>query len=169
MFDGNQAHSFYRTLTTDRTSPNLFNGGTGHFQVDGNFGGPAGVCEMLMQSHLRSVDNDAKSIQEAAFNGYVQDKDLPNNFNYVVPDDNLADAPYIIHLLPALPDAWPNGNISGLRARGGFEVDMDWKNGKLEEATIRAITGGKFRIYSNGSLSAVISMNKGESMIWNDN
>lgn len=168
MFDGNRAHEYYRTLTTGRTSPNLFNGGTRHFQVDGNFGGPAGVCEMLMQSHLRSIDNDANNIKEAAFNAYTQDQDAPNNFRPVVPDDKLVDAPYIIHLLPALPDAWPAGSITGLRARGGFEVDIDWENGKLKQATIRAIKGGDLRIYSNDALSKVINMKKGESMTWRD-
>jgi alpha-L-fucosidase 2 len=166
MFDGNKAYDFYRTLTTGRTSPNLLNGGTGHFQVDGNFGGAAGVCEMLMQSHLRSIDNKAETIEKAAFNAYVQDKKQPNNFNYVVPNEELAYAPYIIHLLPALPDAWPNGSIKGLRARGGFEVDIEWKNGKLKQASIRATKGGEFRIYSDGLLSDVITLNKGESIIW---
>lgn len=169
MFDGNRAHEYYRTLTTGRTSPNLFNGGTGHFQVDGNFGGPAGVVEMLMQSHLRSIDNKAKDINKAAFNAYVQDKDSPNNFNYVVPEDELVNAPYIIHLLPALPDAWPEGNVTGLRARGGFEVDIEWKNGQLGQATVRSVKGGDCRIYSNGSLSKVISLKKGESKVWKNN
>ncbi|MGQ1786142.1 glycoside hydrolase family 95 protein [Saccharicrinis sp. GN24d3] len=74
-----------------------------------------------------------------------------------------------INLLPALPSAWPNGSIKGLRARGGFEVDIEWENEKLKLATIRATTSGKFRIYSNGALSEMISLKKGESMNWKDN
>ena len=73
-----------------------------------------------------------------------------------------------INLLPALPAAWPNGSIKGLRARGGKELDITWKEGKLEQATIRAIKGGEFSIFSNGKLSELISLDKGESMVWTD-
>ena len=51
-----------------------------------------------------------------------------------------------IELLPALPKAWPNGSVSGLRARGGFEVDIDWRNGVLNHATIHSITGTECRV-----------------------
>ncbi|MFC1765052.1 glycoside hydrolase N-terminal domain-containing protein [Planctomycetota bacterium] len=155
--DGERAYKYI----VPTGSPNLFNG-----QIDANFGVPAGVCEMLLQSHLRSIDNRAERIGDAAFVAYKKDKAVSNHFLPVVPDDTLANAPYIIHLLPALPSAWPKGSVKGLRARGGFEVDIEWKDGKLVQAKIHAKRDGAFRIYDQGKLSKVISLKQGQSMVW---
>jgi alpha-L-fucosidase 2 len=51
-----------------------------------------------------------------------------------------------VHLLPALPTSWKSGSVSGLRARGGFEVDMTWRDGRLARATIRSRLGGTCRV-----------------------
>jgi alpha-L-fucosidase 2 len=53
-----------------------------------------------------------------------------------------------IRMLPALPEVWPEGRVSGLRARGGFEVDMAWKDGKLTETAIVSNAGGLCRVFS---------------------
>ncbi len=84
------------------------------FQIDGNFGATAGVAEMFLQSHNRATEASGEPL-----------------------------APFEIHLLPALPSAWPDGSATGLRARGGFVVDMTWRDGKLAEATIHSTTGGR--------------------------
>lgn len=54
-----------------------------------------------------------------------------------------------IHLLPALPKAWPAGKVTGLRTRGGFEVDLEWENNKLKQAAVRSTLGGVCRIRTN--------------------
>ena len=161
LHNGDRAHKVYRFLTAKRAYPNLFDFHP-PFQIDGNFGGAAGVCEMLLQSHLRSVDNSATEIGKAAFVAYRKSSSTNNHFVPVVPDQSLVEAPYILHLLPALPSAWPKGRIDGLKARGGFEVDIEWSKGKLVNATIKSEMGGTFRWFTNGELSDPITLSQGQ-------
>ncbi len=57
-----------------------------------------------------------------------------------------------IHLLPALPSAWPNGEVNGLRARGAFEIDMRWQGGRLLTATLRSARGNAARLRAAGEI-----------------
>ena len=108
--DGDRAFSIVKHLITpELTYPNMFDAHP-PFQIDGNFGGAAGIAEMLMQSRL----------------GTVADATVPA----LKPE---------IELLPALPKAWPSGSAKGLRARGGFEVDVTWKDGTLAGARIKSV------------------------------
>jgi alpha-L-fucosidase 2 len=102
------------------TYPNLFDAHP-PFQIDGNFGATAGIAEMLLQSHARIRQPDTAKPEDRA-------------------------GPYVIHLLPALPKAWPTGSVKGLRARGGFVVDMTWKDAKLTDATLRSVSGQKCKL-----------------------
>lgn len=163
--DGDRAHEVYRFLVAKRAYPNLLDFHP-PFQVDGNFGGAAGVCEMLLQSHLRSIDAGASTVEDAAFVAYERDASRPSHFVPVAPDETIAAAPYILHLLPALPRAWPGGRVTGLRARGGFKVDIAWHGGKLTNAEIRSAKGGAFRLLAEGELSETIILRPGQSMSW---
>lgn len=67
--------------------------------------------------------------------------------------DPITDEAPVIHLLPALPDAWSEGSVSGLRARGGYEVSLAWSQGKLTHAEIKAKADGTLRLLSYTELS----------------
>jgi alpha-L-fucosidase 2 len=122
--------------------PNLFDAHP-PFQIDGNFGYTAGISEMLLQSHVK--DEGRGTRDEAA----------PRTSTL---------APFLVHLLPALPSVWPEGSVKGLRARGGFEVDMTWKGGKLSTATIRSSVGGPLTVRL-GEATATFDTRPGEAVV----
>ena len=99
------------------TYPNLFDAHP-PFQIDGNFGGTAGVCEMLMQSTIK-------------------------------------DGQAVIELLPACPEQWSEGYVSGLCARGGYEVSFEWKTGGVRSCTIKAQKAGTINLLYNGQQKTV--------------
>ncbi len=76
-----------------------------------------------------------------------------------------AEGRTLIHLLPALPQAWPSGRFRGLRARGGFAVDAEWKDGRLEWAEIVSSRGTEARLKS-GDREEAVSLKPGERLRW---
>ena len=71
-----------------------------------------------------------------------------------------------IEILPALPKSWPNGSIKGLCARGGFQVDISWKDGKLTQTTIHSKHGKPLKLRYNGKVVEK-DLEKGKSLSWN--
>lgn len=102
------------------------------FQIDANFGYSAAVNEMLVQSRLGQGAGGGDSIKSLVLSDQTPDE---------VGSRSQGAGGGLVQLLPALPKAWPDGSVKGVRVRGGYEVDMDWKDGKLVQATLRSISG----------------------------
>jgi alpha-L-fucosidase 2 len=109
--DGNHAHKMIAEQLSNNFYENLFDYHA-PFQIDGNFGNTSGVLEMLLQSQVRAGKGT---------------------------DDK--NASWIIQLLPSLPDAWKDGEVRGIRARGNVTVDLKWSGGKLTSATFKGKPG----------------------------
>lgn len=148
LHDGDRAHRILSAMIKTSFMPNLL---ATHppFQIDGNFGYAAGVCEMLVQSH--EEDKEVVCHQLSVIS--KEKKELVLNSQQASPSPLLS--PFIIHLLPALPKQWASGSVTGLRARGGFKVDIEWKDGKVTNYRIAAKEAQAVNVRVNGEMKTV--------------
>jgi alpha-L-fucosidase 2 len=156
--DGEYAYLQLAGLLGKRTLPNLFDL-CGPFQIDGNFGATAGIAEMLLQSQQR-LPAGAASVGAVAPSGPAHERTVSGNRPYQ------SDGVVVIDLLPALPKAWPAGSVTGLRARGGFEVDLTWSDGKLTRVTVRSKLGQPCQLRS-GTRTLALETQSGTTYTFN--
>ncbi len=143
LYDGDRAHKLVRQLFAKCILSNLFDSHP-PFQIDGNFGYTSGVAEMLVQSHMGTEGV---------------------GFQVSGPDTRHPTPKNLLHLLPALPAAWPAGRVTGLRARGGFAVDIEWRDGRLVRAEIKSLLGRPARV-RYGAEERELLVPAGQSFTW---
>lgn len=73
---------------------------------------------------------------------------------------------YVLQLLPALPAAWPDGEFTGLKARGGFEVSAQWQAGRMVELRVKSLLGNDFRVWYDGDYIASEKIGRGKTWVW---
>jgi alpha-L-fucosidase 2 len=153
---GDHAYAIFRfLLSPERTYPDMFDAHP-PFQIDGNFGGTAALAEMLVQSR----EPEASDRQSEAWVEQAEGKHPAAPAAGAGAGDR-----YEIEFLPALPKAWPSGSVSGLRARGAFEVGLAWQDGKLTTATVRSLAGNPVRL-RYGDATRDLALAAGETFTW---
>ena len=141
------------------TYPNLLDAHS-PFQIDGNFGGCSGVIEMLMQSsyNVNSLTPSPKG--EGSCLSTVNVKQLSSQKSQC----SMFNVQCSIELLPALPENWKDGSVSGIRARGGIAVSMEWQDSKVSALTLTAQQPCKVILFANGKQREV-KLKKGDNKI----